>query len=106
MQISFDHPAVTVWTDNWVKEVGPFLFINFFLFVQVIHLLLKQSAFLPLCFADVKKIFLGTRSRKGGKYTKTGENIPNGHKIYQMTGEWRMENCKTLQNLPKLGFLF
>jgi hypothetical protein len=23
-----------------------------------------------------------------------------------MTGEWRMENCKTLQNLPKLGFLF
>jgi hypothetical protein len=53
------------------------------------------------------------------KHTKTGINIPIGHKIYQITIkipnghkiDKMAENytyifhCKTLPNLPKLGFL-
>jgi hypothetical protein len=31
-----------------------------------------------------RQIFLGTKYQKGGKYIKTGKNIPNDHKIYQM----------------------
>jgi hypothetical protein len=38
------------------------------------------------------------------KYTKWPQNIPNGHKIYQIALQYQY-HCKTLQNLPKLGFL-
>jgi hypothetical protein len=48
--------------------------------------------------------------------TKTGKNIPNYHKIYQSVSNGRkidqmvikytkIAHSKTLQNLPKLGFL-
>jgi hypothetical protein len=36
-----------------------------------------------------------------GKLPKWPENCPNGHKIYQHL----KIHCKTLQNIPKLGFL-
>jgi hypothetical protein len=46
------------------------------------------------------------------KYTKRLENIPKGKKIYQMAKMDQMAlkytnilHYKTLQNLPKLGFL-
>jgi hypothetical protein len=46
------------------------------------------------------------------QHTKTGENIPNDHKIAQMDGKFtkwtqytNISRCKTLQNLPKMGFL-
>jgi hypothetical protein len=53
------------------------------------------------------------------KYTKNGINVPNGHKIYQMVTKYtfgrktdkmvikyaNIVHCKTLQKLPKVGFL-
>jgi hypothetical protein len=41
------------------------------------------------------------------KYTEWPQNIPNGRKIHQMAVNYtNIFHCKTLQNLPKLGFLF
>jgi hypothetical protein len=41
------------------------------------------------------------------KFTKCPQNIPNYRKIYQMTIKYTyIFHCKTVQNLPKLGFLF
>jgi hypothetical protein len=51
--------------------------------------------------------------------TKTGKNIPNYHELYQMSIKYKKDrkmdqvsikyanifHCKTLQNLPKFGFL-
>jgi hypothetical protein len=41
------------------------------------------------------------------QHTKSGENIPNNHKIYQMTtkytkitGKWNKLHRRSLQNLP------
>jgi hypothetical protein len=40
------------------------------------------------------------------KYTKGSQNILNGSKIDQMDIKFtNISHCKTLQNLPKLGFL-
>jgi hypothetical protein len=41
-------------------------------------------------FVHVKQgcqIFRGATYQNGEKYTKTGETIPKGHKIYQITGK-------------------
>jgi hypothetical protein len=48
------------------------------------------------------------------KYTTWPQNIPHGHKIYQMVVKREqigikcidIFHCKILQNLPKFGFLF
>jgi ribosomal protein S8 len=41
----------------------------------------------------------------GTKYTKQAQNIPNRHKIYQIGIKYtNIFRCKTLQNIPKLGF--
>jgi hypothetical protein len=51
--------------------------------------------------------------------TKTGKNIPNYHELYQISIKYNKDHkmdqvsikyinmfqCKTLQNLPKFGFL-
>jgi hypothetical protein len=59
------------------------------------------------------QIFLGAKYQNVVKYTETGENMPNGHKIYQMA----VKLIKWPQNIPissiarpskiypKLGFL-
>jgi hypothetical protein len=40
------------------------------------------------------------------RYTKLLQNIPNDRKIDQLGIKYtNIFNCKTLQNLPKLGFL-
>jgi hypothetical protein len=40
------------------------------------------------------------------KYTKWPQDIPNGHKIDRLASKYNnIIYCKTLQNLPKLGFL-
>jgi hypothetical protein len=39
------------------------------------------------------------------QHTKTGENIPNYHKIYQTAIKYAIFNYKTLPNLPKSEFL-
>jgi hypothetical protein len=42
---------------------------------------------------------------KREKYTKISINRPNGHKRDQMTIKYaNMSHCKSLQNLPKLGY--
>jgi hypothetical protein len=59
------------------------------------------------------QIFLGTTIQNGEKYTKTGGNIPNGHKIYQMAGaftKWPQNVptpsiARSSKSLPKLDFL-
>jgi hypothetical protein len=58
------------------------------------------------------QIFLGTTYQNGKKYAKLPPNIPNGHNIYQMALNrthfikyTNIFHCKTLKNLPKLGFL-
>jgi hypothetical protein len=51
---------------------------------------------------------------KRWKYTKWPQNIPKCHKIYQNVRKiYQMSikftsifHCKTLKNLPKVGFLF
>jgi hypothetical protein len=41
------------------------------------------------------------------QHTKTGRNIPQRGKIYQMAMKYtNIFHCKTLENLPKLGLLF
>jgi hypothetical protein len=60
------------------------------------------------------QIFLGTPYQNGENryqitinYTKWPQNIPNGCKIDPMAIKYtNIFYCKTLQNLPKLGFLF
>jgi hypothetical protein len=38
--------------------------------------------------------------------TKTGKNVPNEHKIFQMAIKYiNIFQSKALENLPKLGFL-
>jgi hypothetical protein len=59
------------------------------------------------------QIFLGPKYQNGGKiyqittkYTKWPLNISNGRKIDQMVIKYtKIFHCKTIQNLPKLGFL-
>jgi hypothetical protein len=61
----------------------------------------------------VTRFFLIQPTKKGKiyqmatKYTKWPQNIPNGRKIDQMAKNVHTNNfyCKTLQNLPKFGFL-
>jgi hypothetical protein len=65
------------------------------------------------CVHQGCQIFLGTKYPNGGKYTKWPQNIPNGHKIFPMAAKIdqtiikysKIFHYKTLQNLPKLGFL-
>jgi hypothetical protein len=49
------------------------------------------------------QIFLGKTYQKTTKYTKCPQNISIGRKIDRMSINYT--NIKTLQNLPKLGFL-
>jgi hypothetical protein len=57
------------------------------------------------------QIFLGTKYQNGEKYTKLHTtkctlSIPNGCKIHQMCVKYTNAlHCKTLQKLPKFGFL-
>jgi hypothetical protein len=74
-----------------------------------VHRLQLKTEWLKGC-----QIFLGTNYQNGEKYTKRPQNIPNGHnipisnghKIDQMVAKYtKIFHCKTLQNLPKFGFL-
>jgi hypothetical protein len=51
------------------------------------------------------QIFLGTTTKMGGKYIKLPQNVPNGFKIYKTIKYTNIFHYKTLQNLPKIGFL-
>jgi hypothetical protein len=58
----------------------------------------------------VARFFL-VRDTKTGKNTKLTQNIPNGHKIHEMSVKYskckkiHIFQSKALKNLPKLGFL-
>jgi hypothetical protein len=47
------------------------------------------------------QIFVGTKYQNAKIYTKLPQNILNVYKMDQMSNTF---HCKTLQNLPKLGF--
>jgi hypothetical protein len=52
------------------------------------------------------QIFLGATYQNGKKHTKGPENIPKDGKIYQTAIKYtKIFNGKSLQSLPKLGFL-
>jgi hypothetical protein len=52
------------------------------------------------------QIFLGTAYQKEQTYTKWPQNIPTGRKIDHMAIKYANNvHFKSLENLPKLGFL-
>jgi hypothetical protein len=56
------------------------------------------------------QVFLGTKFQNGEKYARLTRTIPNVHKIDRKSDQVAIKytnifQCKTLQNLPKFGFL-